>query len=81
MCTPYTESQKWSPWQRPLGVGYRQYRPTTQTRSVTNCLVVNIHTKPVNANLVPKLVAMATTLRHSISAISSLDSLTPKTHP
>ena len=25
MCTPYIESHKWLPWQRPLGVGYRQY--------------------------------------------------------
>jgi len=32
------------------------------------------------AILVPKLVAMATTLRHSISAMSSSDNLTPKTH-
>jgi len=30
---------------------------------------------------VPKLVAMATSLRPSISAMSSLDSLTPKTYP
>jgi len=33
------------------------------------------------ANAVPKLVAMATSLRSSISAMSSLDSLSPKTHP
>ena len=25
MCTLYIESQKWLPWQRPLGAGYRQY--------------------------------------------------------
>jgi len=31
MCTPYTESQKWLPWQRPLAAGYR---PTTQTPSI-----------------------------------------------
>jgi len=31
--------------------------------------------------LVRKLVAMATALRHLISAMSSSDSLTPKTHP
>ena len=30
---------------------------------------------------VPKLVAMATSLRPSISDMSSLDSLTPKTYP
>jgi len=33
------------------------------------------------ANVVSKLVAMATSLRLSISAMSSLDSLSPKTHP
>ena len=55
--------------------------PTTQTPSITNRLVAIIHTKPVIALLVPKLVAMATSLRPSISAMSSLDSLTPKTHP
>jgi len=37
--------------------------------------------KPVIAILVVKLVAMATTLRHSISAMSSSDTLTPKTDP
>jgi len=55
--------------------------PTTQTPSITNCLVAIIHTKPVIAILVPKLVAMATTHRHSISAMSSSDSLTPKPTP
>ena len=34
-----------------------------------------------SANAVPKLVAMATSLRPPISAMSSLDSLTPKTYP
>ena len=33
------------------------------------------------ANAAPKLVAMATSLRPSISGMSSLDSLTPKTKP
>ena len=33
------------------------------------------------ANVAPKLVAMTTSLRPSISAVSSLDSLTPKTYP
>ena len=36
---------------------------------------------PFAANAVLKLVAMATSLRPSISAMSSLDSLSPKTHP
>jgi len=37
--------------------------------------------KPFAANAVPQLVSMATSLRPSISAMSSLDSLSPKTHP
>jgi len=44
-------------------------------------VVAIVHTKPVIAILVPKLVAMATFLRPSISGMSSLDSLTPKTYP
>ena len=35
---------------------------------------------PFATNVVPKLVAMATSLRPLISAMSSLDSLTPKTY-
>jgi len=34
---------------------------------------------PFTANIVPKLVAVATSLRPSISAMSSVDSLSPKT--
>jgi len=49
--------------------------------SINNCLVAIVHTKQVIAILVPKLVAMATTLEHSISAMISSDSLTPKTTP
>ena len=56
--------------------------PTTQTPpSITNNLVAIVHTKPVIALLAQKLVAMATSLRPPISAMSSWDSLTPKTHP
>jgi len=69
MCTPYIESQKMVPWQRPLGARYRQYlhcQPTTQTPTITSYLVAVVLTKPVIAILVPKLVAMATTLRHSM---------------
>jgi len=66
MHTPYTESQKWLPWQHPLGAGYRQYLHSAgqplKLPSITNCLVAIVHTKPVIAILVPKLVAMATTL-------------------
>ena len=43
--------------------------------------VVIFRQGPFAANAVPKLVAMATSLRPSILAISSLDSLTPKTYP
>ena len=43
--------------------------------------VVISRQSPFAANAVPKLVAMATSLRLSISAMSSLDSLTPKTYP
>jgi len=55
--------------------------PTTQTPSITDCIDAIVHTKPVIAILVSKLVAVATTLRHTISDISSSDSLTPTTHP
>jgi len=34
--------------------------PTTQTTSITSCLVAIVHTKPVIAILVQKLVSMAT---------------------
>ena len=43
--------------------------------------VVIFRQSPFAVNAVPKLVAMATSLRPSISAMSSLDSLSPKTHP
>jgi len=43
--------------------------------------VIIFRQSPFAANAVPKLVAMATSLRPSISAMSSLDSLTPKTYP
>ena len=36
---------------------------------------------PFAANVVPKLVSMATSLRPSISAMTSLDSLIPKIYP
>jgi len=38
-------------------------RPTTKTPSITNRLVAIVHTKPVIASSVAKLVAMATSLR------------------
>jgi len=49
--------------------------------SITNSLVVIVHTKPAIAILVLKLVAMVTSLRTSKSAMSSSDSLAPKSHP
>ena len=57
----------WLPWQRPLVAGCRQWlhfvgRSYTRTPSITNRLVAVVHTKPVIAILVPKLVAMATSL-------------------
>jgi len=49
----------------------------TQTLSIANSLVTVVNTKPAIAILVPKLVAMALSLKTSKSAMSSLDSLTP----
>ena len=40
-------------------------RPTTQIPSITNCLVAIALSKPVIANCIPKLVAMATSLSNS----------------
>ena len=54
--------------------------PTTHP-PITNRLVAVVYTKPVTAALVPKLIAMAATLRLWISAMSSSDSLTPKSTP
>jgi len=54
---------------------------TTQTPSITNCLVPLFTQNQLKAILVLKLFAMASTLRHSISAMSSSASLTKKTHP
>ena len=80
------QSQNWLPWQRPLVAGCRQYlhsvgRPLKPPPSITNRLVAIVHTKPLIAILVPKLVAMAMSLRPSISGMSSLDSLTRKPTP
>jgi len=38
-------------------------RPPLKLPSTTNCIVAIVHTKPVIAILVPKLVAMAKTLK------------------
>ena len=81
-CAPHIQkAKKWLPRQRPLCALSAFCRSTTQTSSINNCLVAIVLTKPVIAILVPKLVATATTLKHSISTIFSSDRLTPKTHP
>jgi len=56
-------------------------RPTTKTPLHKQSPSRYRSHKANYSNLVPKLVAMATSLRPSISAMSSLDSLTPKTCP
>jgi len=66
MFTPYTESQKMvamatSPMCK-VSAKSAFCQPTTQTPSITNFLVAIVLTKPVIAILVPKLVAMATSL-------------------
>ena len=55
-------------------------RLTTQTHSISNRLVI-CHTKPLIAILVPKLVALTTSLRPAISTMFSPDSLTRKPTP
>jgi len=53
-------------WQRPLVAGYSHYLLTTETPSITNYSVVAIvDTTPAIVILVPKLVAMATSLSTS----------------
>jgi len=49
--------------------------------SIRNPHVVISRQNPFAANVVPTLVSMATFLRPSISAMSSLDNLFPKIHP
>jgi len=85
MCTLYTESQNMvamatSPMCKVSAISAFCW-PTTQTPFLAKCLDAIVLTKPVIAILIPKLVAMATTVRHSISTIFSSDSLTLNTHP
>ena len=67
--------KKWLPWHCPFVAVYWQYLyfvgQPLKSLSITNGLVAIVHTKLVTTILVPKLVAMAMTLRHSISAMSS----------
>jgi len=87
MCTPCIESQKIFAVATSLSCRVSAISafcwPTTQTPSITNRpnIVAGVDIKPVIAILVPKLVTVATTLRHSILAMSLLDSLILKTHP
>jgi len=85
MCPHIQKAKKWLPQKGPLCASYWQYLHSVGRQlklpSITTCLVAIILTKPVIAILVPELVAMATTVRHSISTIFSSDSLTSKTHP
>jgi len=61
----------------------RSYRTVLQGfGQLHDVLQINFvhHQRHMQTLLVPKLVAIPTTLRHSASARFSLDSLTPKTH-
>ena len=58
MRTTYIERQKWFPC---ISCSVS----TTQSPSITNSLVAIVHTKPVIADCVQKLVAMATSLSTS----------------
>jgi len=66
MCTQYMESQKMVAIATSLTCNVPAISafclPTIQTSSITNCLVAIVLTKPVITTLVPKLVAMATSL-------------------
>jgi len=81
---PYIESQKMVAMAPSLSCRLSAISafcwPTTQAPS-TNIPHAVVHTKLVITILVPILVAMAMTLRRWISAMSSSDSLTPKTRP
>ena len=81
MCTPYIESQKIIAMATSLRYRVSAIsafcRPTIQTASITNRLIAIVHTKPVIAILVPKLVAMAT----SLSATGPPSNTIPTAHP
>jgi len=69
MCIPHRESQKMAAMATSLRYRVSAIsafcRPTIQTASITNRLIAIVHTKPVIAILVPKLVAMATSFSTS----------------
>jgi len=62
--------------ERPTDAGLTENKPSF----IRNPDVIISHQNPFAANVVPKLVSMATALRPSISAMSSLDSLFRNTH-
>jgi len=64
--------------ERPTDVGVDRKQTVLYTKSSCRYLPSE---SLYAANVVPKLGAMTTSLRPSISAMSSLDSLFPKTHP
>jgi len=57
------------------------YGVTENKPSLWNPQVVISRPRPFTDNVVPKLVAIATSLRHAISVMSSSDSLTSKIYP
>jgi len=68
----HRKPKKWLPWQHPLVAGYCQYlhfvSQPLKPPSITNLLLAIVHTKPVIANCVPKLVAMAMSLSTSVNS-------------
>jgi len=53
-------------------------RSTTQTPSITNCLVAIVHTKPVNSNFSPQIGCHGNVPQHRWSPISDM---IPTAHP
>jgi len=83
MCAAYIESQNMFTMATSLScrvsaISAFCWPTTTQIPSISNSLVAIVHIKSVIGILVPKLVAMAPSLRTSKSAMSSSDSLNPK---
>jgi len=62
--------------ERPTDAGLTENKPSF----MRNPHVVISRQNPFAANVVPKLVSVVTSLRPVISAMSSLDSFSPKTH-
>jgi len=90
----YSEGEEFLTWQSPAcsssyRLNYESRESDQQNVGLTDNKpsftrkphVVIFRQNPFAANVVPKLVSMATSLRPAISAMSSLDSLFSKTHP